>query len=257
MENEDIEYMCLGSGSSGNCYVLRKNDEVVIVECGFEWKTLLKKFMCQRISLTQIKSVIITHEHTDHSKAILNFVKLGIQCYVPYSEKLAQYGLYDNRNVHIINEDSKIELASWLNCLCFPTCHDVKSFGFIFFDTENKQSALFINDTKLFDFKYKNYSYDIVFIECNHIRKQLEVIMQKALDDGNAAKVFKFKRQSAYHLSLISCKKFLKDLNLKKTKVIFLMHFSKECGQPDIMRAEIEESTGIKTRICLRDGGIQ
>ena len=93
-------------------------------------------------------------------------------------------------------------------------------------------------------------------IECNHIRKQLEAIKDKALLERNAQKVFKFKRQANYHLSLAGVKKTLNQMDLTKTKAIFLMHLSKECCNDDLVKKEVAAKYGKPTFVCYRNGGI-
>lgn len=252
---EQIEFITLGSSSAGNSYVFRKNNEVVLVECGFEYQTLIKKLVQNNVDPGTIKSVIVTHCHNDHCAALDHFARFGAKIYCPETclSKITNPNFY---NVNVIKEGSQFELTSWLKVKCFPTMHDTESYGFVFLDTETKESILFINDTKCFDFQYKNVGFDIIFIECNHIRKQLEVVMQQALDNGDKGKVFKYKRQASYHLSLAGCKKFLRNMNLQKTKLIFLMHLSQELCNQAIVKAEIKETFGIDTYVCQREGGV-
>ena len=93
-------------------------------------------------------------------------------------------------------------------------------------------------------------------IECNHVRKQLEAIMDKALLDGDQSKVFKFKRQASYHLSLAGVKKVLRDMDLTNTKGIFLIHLSKDCCNDDVIKKEIKSVFKKPTFVCYRNGGI-
>ena len=251
-----IEFICLGSSSSGNAYVFRKNNECVLVECGFEWKDLVKRLMLNNVDLQTIKAVVVTHEHSDHSRSLPNFVGMGIKCFVPNSSKFAIWNGIRN-NVVYLADKAQFEVVEWLKMISFNVVHDVVSYGFIFLDTETEETILFINDTKCFDFCYKDYSPTYIFIECNHVRKQLEMIMQKALDEGNESKVFKYKRQSAYHMSLLACKKFLRHEDLHSTQGIFLMHMSSECAQPEIMKQEIIDTFKIPTFVCCKNGGIR
>ena len=93
-------------------------------------------------------------------------------------------------------------------------------------------------------------------IECNHIRKQLEAIMDKALLDGDQGRVFKFKRQASYHLSLAGLKKTLNAMDFSQTKAIFLIHLSKECCNDALIKKEVAAKYGIPTFVCYRNGGI-
>lgn len=251
---EQIEYICLGSSSRGNAYIFKKGNECVLVECGFEWKTLLRKLTDNGISLSMIKAVIITHEHKDHSMSITQFIRLSIPCYVPKFALVEQLSpAYSN--IHFLETEKPIQLTSWLSALPFNTDHDVLSYGFMFLDTETNQSILFINDTRLFDFsKYSGIRFNVIFIECNHLEYQLKKIVDSCISLGKPTQ--KYERQARTHLSLRTCKMMLNSINLKSTTAIFLMHLSPECSQPDIMKTEIENVYKIKTFVCNLNGGI-
>lgn len=253
--NNSMLFICLGSGSSGNAYIFKKDDELILVESGFDFKTLTMKMMKQGILPTDINKVVITHKHKDHSQSVLNWLELGKDVYAPQScfEDIG----YIKGNAHIVEDGSKFTLSSKVKAIAFSVVHDVESYGYIFFDAETKESTLFINDTRYFDFKYKDYVFDYIFIECNHIRKRLEAMMQTSLEKGEEGKVFKFKRQASFHLSLASCKKFLKELkHINKTKAIFLMHLSSEVCNDMVVKNEIAGVFNKPTSVCYKEGGI-
>lgn len=238
-----MEFVCLGSSSAGNCYLFKEGDKSVIVECGFKIADITKKLHSYNSTLGEIEAVITTHGHGDHSKAIPDFNKFNIKKITPWVDK--DYGHF-------------IPVCNWLDVYCFPVVHDVDACGFFFFNKITKESVLFVNDTKCFELPndLKHLSYDFIFIECNHIRKQLEMLIKESITKGDKGKLFKYERQAEFHLSLAGTKKFLNQLNLKNTKGIFLMHLSKEVSNHVIMRDEIRKHTGKPTFVCMRDGGL-
>ena len=238
-----MEILCLGSGSSGNCYLLGHDGEYVMVECGLPFKTIVKKLADQDITLDQIKAVVISHSHKDHALSQPDFERLGVRVFAPYREDIE------------INLIKPISLTKWLQVRAFHLQHDVPCYGFIFLNMQ-KESVLFVTDTRYIESPYFNYKYTYIMIECNHIRKQLEAIMDKALMEGNESKVFKFKRQASYHLSLAGVKKILKSMDLSETKGIFLMHLSKDCCNDDAIKKEIKAVFKKPTFVCYRNGGI-
>lgn len=220
-----------------------------MVECGIEYKKLLSGLVANGISLSDIKACVITHEHKDHCKSLNDLLNVGIPCYAPQSLN------YNNSDYfYTIGPDSRYKVCDWLKLIAFPVAHDVEAYGYVFYDTESKESILFINDTKCFDFPLKEYSFNYIFIECNHIRQQLEVVMQRAMDNGQD--YYKYKRQCASHMSLAGCKLFLSKLNLKSTKGIFLMHLSSEISNDIIIKTEISNTFNIPTYVCYKKGGI-
>lgn len=243
--NEELQILCLGSGSSGNCYLLGFNDQYIMVECGLPYKTIVKKMAEQGLGIDQLKALVVSHCHKDHALSIEEFKALGIPVYAPFE---------DDR------QDVPIDLTDWVKVRSFKVQHDVDCFGFVFLFIKDggnyADSLLFLTDTRCIEHPYFNYRYQYIMIECNHIRKQLEAIMDKALLEHNAAKVYKFKRQANYHLSLAGVKKILNSMHLSQVKAIFLMHLSKECCNDDLVKKEIASKYKIPTFVCYRQGGI-
>lgn len=64
-----IDFICFGSGSSGNCYYLRFGDFGLLIDMGVGMRRFLKDFNAYGCNLSQIKAAIITHDHLDHVRA--------------------------------------------------------------------------------------------------------------------------------------------------------------------------------------------
>ena len=52
---------CIGSGSSGNCYILTANNEKLILDCGLPIKVIKQGV---DFDLGGIQGVLISHAHT-------------------------------------------------------------------------------------------------------------------------------------------------------------------------------------------------
>lgn len=55
-----LKLKCLGSGSSGNCYLLSSETETLILDCGIPIMEIKKGL---NFNLGGIKGVLITHAH--------------------------------------------------------------------------------------------------------------------------------------------------------------------------------------------------
>lgn len=51
---------CLGSSSCGNCYLLKAENETLIVECGIKFKEIQK---AMNFNISHIVGCLVTHEH--------------------------------------------------------------------------------------------------------------------------------------------------------------------------------------------------
>lgn len=67
-----LNFICLGSGSSGNSYFLFTETFGILIDAGIGIRALKKHFRNYRLSLEQISAILITHDHADHIKAVGN-----------------------------------------------------------------------------------------------------------------------------------------------------------------------------------------
>jgi len=243
-----MEFYCLGSGSSGNAYIFKSGNETILVECGLDYKKLCKKMMNEGITPADIKAVVCTHKHKDHIESIESWVNRGIKVVAPkdcFNEEAP--------NINCVECGSVVELTENIRTLAFPVNHDCDAYGYVFQFKDTKEKVLFINDTAYFDFPYKNQCFDYVFIECNHLRSKLvQVKYQKQFANKPYAK---YERQEKYHMSLAALKKLLNDINLSKTKTIYLMHMSYECCDRGVCQRLINYNYDIETLVCGENGG--
>lgn len=237
-----MELICLGSSSNGNAYILKQDNDCLLIECGFEFAKLVKKLHSRNIALTQISAVAVTHEHNDHSRALNDLENYGIQN-------------ISSKNTDNNNQNQLLQHSSMFSLYSFPVKHDVKAVGFSITNNKTKEQILFINDTSCCSLPddVLNTKYDYIFIECNHVRKILRELIVQATDEHK----YKLERQLKYHLSLAGTKKMLSYLDLSNTKAIYLMHLSQEAGDPLLMQKVVESTFKIKTHVCLREGDFE
>lgn len=74
----------LASGSSGNCYLLETEKEILILECGIRYKDILKGL---NFDLSKVVGCLVSHEHKDHCKAIDKIMNTGIDVYMSAGAK--------------------------------------------------------------------------------------------------------------------------------------------------------------------------
>ena len=67
-----IEISFLGSGSSGNCAVVRSDGTTVLVDAGLSMKETERRLVMRGTSLDAVSAIFLTHEHSDHVHAALD-----------------------------------------------------------------------------------------------------------------------------------------------------------------------------------------
>ncbi len=68
--SEMFRFISLGSGSSGNGYVLQSESGCLLIDAGISMRTLKKRMRDNGLSLYGIKHILVTHDHADHVKAV-------------------------------------------------------------------------------------------------------------------------------------------------------------------------------------------
>lgn len=61
-----MRFACLGSGSKGNAWIVQAGATQVMVDCGFGAREAFRRL--DRLQVTQLDAVLVTHEHSDHGR---------------------------------------------------------------------------------------------------------------------------------------------------------------------------------------------
>lgn len=227
-----MKLKCLGSGSKGNCYLLQDKDETLIVEAGIKYKNILKGL---NFNISNVVGCLITHEHKDHSKAIYDISKNGINIYASKGTFNTCEVIKHRRNDIKSQEQFKI---GEFTILPFAAEHDAaEPLGFLI---QHKKigKLLFITDSYFCRYKFKGLHH--ILIECNYSTE----IMEKNIDPGLAKRLIKS------HFSLENVKKFLQQTDLSNCKDITLIHLSDSNSNAEQFKNDIEKLTGVETYIA-------
>lgn len=217
------------SGSSGNCYTVRSDRAIVMLDCGLPYRRI-----AEMTDFRHPDAVFITHEHMDHIKAAADFMKRGVDIYMSRGTMEAA-GLEPNHRLHIIKNRQSV-LVGDIVISAFDTQHDAaEPLGFLLDDVYDK--VLYATDT--YYLKYCFPGLTKIMIECNHSYE----ILAENLQNGTLPKALE-KRLKESHFSLENLKKFFESNDLSKVTEIWLIHLSKGNADPRQFQREIEALTG-------------
>lgn len=89
-----LKFQCLGSGSSGNAYLLWTEEDAILIDAGISYRLLRRHFQSTSIDLSRVKAIFITHDHADHIKSVGKLAQeLGL---LVYSTELVHEGIARN-----------------------------------------------------------------------------------------------------------------------------------------------------------------
>lgn len=195
---------CIGSSSSGNCYVIESNGEKLIVELGCNFKDVLNEL---DYDLSSVAGCLVSHCHSDHA------------AYIPkaFGYQLEIYGNKDVVDkypyVHLLTHKYRYSIGKFkVQCLKVP--HNSLCYSFII-KCPSGEKILFATD--LSKFNYKVSGCDVIMMEANYD----EDIIYEALARGEVVR-----SQSENHLEINDCLEALERCSCKKTQLIILLHMS-------------------------------
>lgn len=205
---------CLGSSSSGNCYLLCHNDEVLILDAGIPIKDIKRALNWQ---LGGIQGVLCTHGHHDHDLSVKDFLNMGIPVFKPFDETIA-FPL-------------KIRYGSFV-VQSFKVPHDgVPCYGF--YITVSGHRILYATDFEYLPCSFKNVRLTDMIVECNH---QTELV-----DKGQA----KYPHQIKGHCSLDTLiEKVIKENMTSDLRTVILCHLSGDSANSEECLAEVQKVVG-------------
>ena len=230
---------CYASSSRGNLYRVVSDSfrTQLLIECGLPIKDIRK---CLGTQMNKIDGVLISHEHKDHSRAIHEFLKMGIDIYTGKGT-LTAIEAEKSPYVHSVKSQEVINVGD-ITILPFKTNHDAaEPLGFMLRDEAD--IVMFATDT--YNVEYKLNGATKLMIECNHSYE----IIDKKVAAGTLNKK-QAERLVKSHFSLENLKNWLKLNDLTRLREIYLLHLSKTNADPVQFKKEIEELTGVPTYIA-------
>lgn len=239
-----IDVKTIGSGSSGNCYLVDINDTKILLECGLTFKKI-QKALNYRVSA--IDFCLVTHEHMDHAKAVKDLMKAGVDCYM--TKGTAEALEVSGHRLKIFKNwaETKYKTTYVSNILIQPlrAIHDVREPVMYYIeDIKTKESLLFATDTAFMAYKIPE-DINVLMIECNYVKKLIDERV-----DENEINVSLRNRIVKNHMSLETVLEALDDVKMTRLKKVYILHLSDGNSDEKLIRDSIEKKLGIPVEVC-------
>ena len=194
-----MKLKCLESGSSGNCYILENDSEVLIIEAGIPFMVVKKAL---DFNISKIVGVVVSHSHGDHAKYAGEYKKAGISVFRPYREEIAcplaiKYGGFRIKGFRLV--------------------HDVPCYGFYISHAE-MGILVYASDTEYIKYRFRNLNH--ILVECNYSK---DLIPEDAVNRSHVM---------LGHMELQTVLEFLQVNRNPDLQNVVLLHMSSDNADP-------------------------
>ncbi len=226
-----IEIKTFASSSRGNAYRVTDGRTPLLLEAGISFPAIRQKLNFQTSDLA---GCLISHNHSDHCKAVGEAMKAGIDCFM--SQGTADILEVSGHRLKVVGAKKQFQLGTW-TILPFETEHDAaEPLGFLLANQDGDK-LLFATDTYYVRYLFRGLTH--IMVETNYARDILEENVAK----GFVPPALK-RRLIQSHFSLENVKEFLKANDLSRVQEIHLLHLSEGNSDEARFKREIQQLTG-------------
>lgn len=226
----------LGSGSAGNCALVRSDGCRLLVDAGLSARQITTRLAAAGVAPESLDGILITHEHGDHVGGLTVFCRkynVPLYCNPLTAETMRRGDLFDRNDWRLFVTGSDFSIKD-IDVRTFPVPHDaVDPVGFVL---HSSGAALgFLTDlghaTVLVRERVR--SVQTLVIETNHDEKMLQ-------NDTRRPWAVKQRIMSRHgHLSNAAAAAVVADLLGNGLERVILGHLSRDCNSPAVALATV------------------
>lgn len=234
-----LKFFSLGSGSSGNCYLLTTGQHSILIDAGLNMRTLKRTLQSHGLTLEQIEAVFVTHDHADHIKCVGN---LANDMNIPiYSTQPVHIGINRNycvtskvtpQHARFVNKEEALQFADF-TITPFEVMHDSSDCVGYKVEAEGVTFVLITDAGSTTDILKKRISEaNYLVLESNHDEDMLAMGPYPAYLKGRI-------RSGRGHLSNKQAAELLAENATEKLRHVWLCHLSEENNHPELARKTV------------------
>lgn len=234
-----MKFIVVSSGSSGNCYIFKNNNETLIWEAGVKFKEVLKAL---DFNVSDVVGCISSHIHGDHFGKAKEFINYGIDIYTSQGTIDAS-GIISSR-LHPVKEQVKFRLGGF-TILPVSIIHDApEPFAFLIHH-EEMGLVCALTDSHYSPFIFKGLNN--IICEANYS----EEIIDERVASGKLNHTLR-DRVLTSHMSFETATGFLAANDLSQVNNIVLIHLSDSNSHAINFKKETERRFGKPTHIASK-----
>lgn len=235
-----MTFKVLGSGSSGNGYLLTSSEgETLVIEAGVRLSDVLKE-----VPYRNIVGLIVSHAHGDHAGFLSEYLYRRVTTYI-HDESLKEWkGKTSDFLPLFFDEECMFSLGKF-DIIPFRLKHDTPCFGFLIRHPDMLGNFLFCTDTAEIPYTFQDVQ--TLAIEADYDYNML-------LENVRSGKlIVKLARRiCSSHFSIDQAIEFCKNRDMKKLRNIILLHLSRNNSSSEAFKDKMIKATGKPTYIASK-----
>lgn len=235
-----IDVKVIGSGSSGNCYLLDDGTSQLLIEAGVQFKYVQR---AMDFDFTRLEGILISHEHSDHTKYLSQVYNASTAPVIASQGTFESMHLNPNYHEHEIAESLvPLKVGDW-TVIPFAVEHDAaEPLGFM---VENKlhERLLYVTDTYYVKWHFSHLSY--LMVEMNYDE---EIAADRvAVGAGNSHVV---ERNYTSHFEIKNSLDFIKSNLSPELKWVMLLHLSDSNSDESEFKRRTQQVAGVPVYVA-------
>jgi phosphoribosyl 1,2-cyclic phosphodiesterase len=219
----------LNTGSNGNCFYIGNANEAILIDAGLTCKETEARMQRLSLSMSKVKAIFISHEHSDHIRGLPVLAKkYQIPIYITKATLLSGKQPLQEKLIHSFVAYSPILLGD-LSITAFPKKHDAAEPHSFTISCNGTTVGVFTDIGSECEHVIANFKKcNAIFLEANYDEEMLDkgrypYFLKNRIRGGNG------------HLSNKQALDLF--LNHKPTNMshVFLSHLSKDNNCPDLV----------------------
>lgn len=229
-----MKLTCLGSSSSGNCYLLDDGEQILIIEAGVSFHEVKEAI---NYEVSRIVGVLSSHEHKDHRKYLHEYEKAGITC-------VAGNKYTDSNEIELmLSKVGNFHIAP------FRVPHDVPCYGY---QIEHKDMGklIFITDAEYVKYTFPGVNH--IMVEANYSQE----ILDENMNSGVIPKVLRDRIMKS-HMSFDTALNMVKANKNPQLRNVILCHLSSRNSDKKRFKEDMQEVVGPCCNVTIAKKGIE
>jgi phosphoribosyl 1,2-cyclic phosphodiesterase len=228
-----LQFASLGSGSKGNATLVKSDNCLLLVDCGFTIKETERRLAILGHQPGDIAAVLVTHEHSDHSKGVGPLArKYRLPVYLTHGT--SQYDGFKKLPDPVVINCHRPFTIEDIEIVPVAVPHDAREPSQFVFRHGGKQLGILTDLGSITPFVIDCYQHcDALMLECNHDPRMLAM--------GPYPPQLKLRVGGQWgHLSNQQAANLLRSIEIDPLQHLVISHISEQNNTEQLAREAID-----------------